>query len=72
MDAVADREGFAVLYPAAPSDRWSYVAAHAVPLPDGSGTVDDVGFIVGLPDRLAADGAIDPARVYVAGVSKVG
>ncbi len=72
MDAVADRESFAVLYPVALTDRWSYVAARAVPLPDGNGTVDDAGFILGLLDRLAADGAIDPARVYVAGVSNGG
>jgi polyhydroxybutyrate depolymerase len=72
MDAVADREGFAVLYPMALADRWSYVAARAVRLPDGSGTVDDVGFILGLLDRLATDHTIDPARVYVAGVSNGG
>ena len=72
MDAVADREGFAVLYPVALTDHWSYVAARAVALPDGSGTVDDIGFILGLVDRLTADHVIDPAHVYVAGVSNGG
>ncbi len=72
MDAVADREGFAVLYPVALTDHWSYTAARAVPLPDGNGTVDDTSFILGLVDRLAGDRAIDPARVYVAGVSNGG
>ena len=72
LDAVADREGFAVLYPAALDGRWSYVDVRAVPLPDGTGMVDDAGFILALVDQLAASQVIDPARVYVAGVSNGG
>jgi polyhydroxybutyrate depolymerase len=72
MDAVADREGFAVLYPVSLSDHWSYVDIRAVPLPNGTGMVDDVGFITGLLDRLTRDGVLDPAHVYVAGVSNGG
>ena len=71
MDAVADREGFAVLYPAELKDHWSYTPARAVALPDGT-VVDDVGFILGLVDRLAADRVIDPTHVSVAGVSNGG
>jgi polyhydroxybutyrate depolymerase len=69
MDAVADREGFAVLYPLSLSDHWSYVDVRAVPLPGGSGMVNDVGFITGLVSKLGADGVIDPTHAYVAGVS---
>src|SRR5271157_4416264 len=32
MDAIADREGFAVLYPAAVAGRWAYVDRRPVPL----------------------------------------
>jgi len=39
-------------------------------LPDGSGAVDDAGFILDLVDMLAADQAIDQARVYVTGISR--
>jgi len=41
MDAVADREGFAVLYPAAVAGRWAYVDTRPVPLPNGGGNADD-------------------------------
>jgi polyhydroxybutyrate depolymerase len=72
MDAVADRESFTVVYPHAVYDRWSYSPARPVTLPDGSGLVDDVGFIGALIDHLVATGRADPAKVYVAGLSNGG
>ena len=72
MDAVAERDGCAVLDPMALGGRWSYVAARAVPLPDASGTVDDIGFILGLLDWLSDRRILDPARIYVSGISNGG
>jgi polyhydroxybutyrate depolymerase len=69
MDAVAEREGFAVVYPRSLKGRWSYADTRSVALPDNAGTVDDLGFIRALIDRLIADRIADPARIYVAGVS---
>lgn len=72
MDAVADREGFLVVYPDGTgrySDRlltWNagtccgYAADHQV---------DDVGFVRALIDRLATMGRIDRHRVYATGMS---
>ena len=71
LDAVADRERFAVLYPAQLGDRWSYTPARAVKLPDGT-ELDDVGFILRLVDQLVAYKIADPARIFVAGVSNGG
>jgi polyhydroxybutyrate depolymerase len=69
MDAVADREGFDVVYPEGLTGRWAYADTRPVGLPDGQGLVDDVGFIGALLDKLLADHVADPARVYVVGVS---
>jgi polyhydroxybutyrate depolymerase len=71
MDAVADREGFDVLYPEALAGRWAYVDSRPVTLPDG-GLVDDIGFITALLDKLIADRVVDAAHVYVAGPSNGG
>jgi polyhydroxybutyrate depolymerase len=69
MDAVSDREGFDVLYPDTVGDRWAYADSRSVELPDGKGLVDDLGFLLSLLDKLTADHVVDPAHVYVAGVS---
>jgi polyhydroxybutyrate depolymerase len=71
MDAVADREGFAVLYPEAIAGAWAYVDSRPIKLPDGR-LVDDLGFILGLLDKLETDAVIDPAHIYVAGPSRGG
>jgi polyhydroxybutyrate depolymerase len=69
LDAVADREGFDVVYPEGLTGRWAYADTRPVGLPDGQGLVDDFGFIGALLDKLVADHVADPARVYVVGVS---
>lgn len=56
MDAVADREGFAVAYPAALGGRWSYSPQRPVPVPGRAELVDDEGFL------LASDHVISPPR----------
>ena len=72
MDAVADREGFVLAYPAAVSGRWSYSDQRPLPIPGRAELVDDLGFLSALIDRLVARGIADPARVFVAGASRGG
>jgi polyhydroxybutyrate depolymerase len=72
MNAVADREGFNVVYPVATSGRWAYVNNRPVPLANGKGSVDDIGFIKSLIDQLVSDHVADAAHVYVAGFSNGG
>jgi polyhydroxybutyrate depolymerase len=69
MDAVAEREGFTVVYPRSLNGRWSYVETRSVPLPSGQGTVDDLGFLRALIDKLVEDKVADLRQVYVVGVS---
>lgn len=71
FDPVADREGFALVWPQAVDLRWSYGRPLIAPMPAVGGVpVDDVGFIRRVIDRLIAEGIADPKRVYVAGVSR--
>lgn len=72
MDAVADREGFVVAYPAAIGGRWSYSSQRPVPIPGRTELVDDLGFLGALIDRLVADRIADPARIFVTGPSRGG
>ena len=65
LDAIADREGFAVVYPDGIGARWN----------DGRpdmGEVDDVGFIRSLIDELATTHPIDRDRIYAMGMSNGG
>jgi len=64
---LADEHGFLVVYPAGRGypKRWGTFA------PD-EGLVDDVDFIAALIDRLRADYAIDPARIFANGLSNGG
>ena len=70
---VADREGFAVAYPEALDGRWSYGRPIVSPMPQaGFDPADDSGFIAAMIARLVAEGIADPARIYVAGLSRGG
>lgn len=69
FDALADREGLVVAYPDGIRRSWA----------DGRGAtpadqehVDDVGFLTALVREIEARELIDPARVYVAGMSNGG
>ena len=64
MEPVADREGFVVTYPDAIDGRWNYGAR-----PDEN-IYDSWVFIDALVERLVARGIADPARIYVAGISR--
>lgn len=66
LDALSDRDGFALAYPDGLGRRWN----------DGRRTnasqADDVGFTVALIDALSRQTPIDPRRVYGAGISDGG
>lgn len=71
--AVAKRERFAVVFPDGLNRAWADLRpntkrAGRAP-PDGT---DDVGFIVALIGKFVADGAADPKRIYVTGLSNGG
>ena len=65
-NAVADRFGFAVVYPDGIDMSW---ADGRGPPPRPQVGVDDVGFLAALADRLVRDYAIPPGRVYATGMS---
>lgn len=72
LDAIAEREGFAVAYPKGINLLWN----------DGRGSVagimpiiqkrDDAAFILGVLDTLVAEGIADPGRAYLMGFSNGG
>ncbi len=66
--ALAERLGFVVLFPSGMDQQWNYVQG----VPGYQLEVDDVGFIVGLAQELAAAGTVDPNRMYVTGFSNGG
>jgi polyhydroxybutyrate depolymerase len=65
-DAVADANGFIVVYPQGTSDNWA--DGRGATEPDRLG-VDDVGFISSLIDKLTAEYGIDPRWVFATGLS---
>ena len=77
FEELADRDGFLLVY----AEAWAKGGASGpewnecrknTPLPAHLENVDDVGFVMGLLDRLAQEYAIDPTRVYATGVSDGG
>jgi polyhydroxybutyrate depolymerase len=66
FDQEADTGNFVVAYAEGVKQNWA--AGFCCSGPD-SNTVDDVGYLNHLLDRLEADHKVDPARVYAVGVS---
>ncbi|MDZ4048204.1 MAG: PHB depolymerase family esterase, partial [Pseudoxanthomonas sp.] len=58
-NAVAAENGAVVVYPLARGGRWRIFGPHS----------PDVDFLLALIDALAAEGLVDPARVFVNGYS---
>ncbi|OBK71271.1 esterase [Mycobacterium sp. 1274761.0] len=65
-NAVADRFGFAVVYPDGIDLSWA--DGRGASMPDRQG-VDDVGFLAALADRLTHDYGIAPGHVFATGMS---
>ncbi len=69
FSALADREGFVVAYPDGVDKGWNDGRA-GVPSTAAKENVDDVGFLTAVLDDLARGPlGVDPARVYVTGIS---
>ena len=70
---VARREGFGVVFPNGLNRAWADLRPNAKRAgrapPEGT---DDVGFIVALIEKFVSDGAADPGRIYVTGLSNGG
>ncbi len=60
--ALAEREGFIVVYPAGIDRRWNDGRGYGVPH-------DDVGFVRVLLDTLVKQLSIDPRKIYATGIS---
>lgn len=67
FDEVAKAENFIVVYPDGLYNNWDFGAGLLTP--DGMIDVDDVGYLTHVVETLQADYNIDPARVFVAGMS---
>jgi polyhydroxybutyrate depolymerase len=66
FDAIADEEGFLVVFPDGATGTWNAGGCCGVAEREG---VDDVAFVRRLIEEIAADHDVDADRVYVAGHS---
>jgi polyhydroxybutyrate depolymerase len=65
MDAVADREGFILVYPNSPDMSWNAGTCCAF----GAMSRDDVGFAMALIAQLRGQACVDAKRIYTTGMS---
>jgi polyhydroxybutyrate depolymerase len=71
MDATADKNGFAVVYPQALGLLWNYWTGSGATVPDHpEEEIDDVGFIAAVLAELVKNGVAAPDRVYLTGISR--
>ncbi len=71
FERLADKHGFAVVYPNAHEGYWN--ACNIVGGGSAGGVdVNDVGFLTALADKLITDIGIDPGRVFATGISRGG
>ncbi len=68
--AVADREGFLVVYPDGVDGYWNVDDTCCGTA--GNEQIDDVGLIRAIIDELSADSCVDTTRIYVSGFSNGG
>jgi polyhydroxybutyrate depolymerase len=71
FERLADKHGFAVVYPYGYRHNWNDCRRHAA-FAAKRENIDDVGFIRSLIARCVADHGVDPARVYAFGYSNGG
>ena len=72
LNAVADKEGFIVVYPQGIDDVWNDGRENDDRGAKVLSAADDVKFLDLLADSLVASGVADPSRLYLAGVSNGG
>ncbi|MDN6855576.1 alpha/beta fold hydrolase [Pseudomonas sp. CAN2814] len=71
FDALADRDGFLVLYPDGFEGHWND-CRRAASYSARQQNIDDVAFLSGMIGRLQRERGVDPARVFVTGYSNGG
>jgi len=75
LDALAARESFVAVYPAALQGTWRYPTQTGSDVPiskAGDEPADDIGFLLRVIDVLIARGIADAGRIYVSGASMGG
>ncbi len=71
FDLLADQHGFIAVYPQGFEGHWNDCKRHG-PYAAKRENIDDLGFLHALTEQLARDHHVDPARIYVTGVSNGG
>jgi polyhydroxybutyrate depolymerase len=71
FERLADEHGFAVVYPNAYEGYWDVCTVVGDVSADGR-SIDDVGFLTGMVDKLVSEIGVDPERVFAAGSSRGG
>jgi polyhydroxybutyrate depolymerase len=71
FERLADKNGFAVVYPNAHEGYWNACGIVGGGAADGL-EIDDVGFLVALADKLIGEVGVDPGRVFAMGISRGG
>ena len=72
LNALADEHGFVVAYPQGTEDQNANAFFNVGYAFHAESTVDDVGFILALVERLLGNEQIDPHRVFATGMSNGG
>jgi polyhydroxybutyrate depolymerase len=68
FSALADEEGFVLAMPSAIGEVWNDGRYRGPDWPEHQ-AIDDVGYLLAVIDDVAGQRAIDPARIYVVGMS---
>lgn len=72
LNAVAEREGFVVVYPQGEKNRWNDGRAAGKAGGSEVSSANDVEFLNGLADALIVQGVADANRLYMLGISNGG
>lgn len=72
MNALADREGFLVVYPYGIDGQWNDGRGSTFRGAPDNSHVDDTGFISAILDELILSGEADASRIYAVGLSNGG
>jgi polyhydroxybutyrate depolymerase len=72
FNAIADREGFILVYPQGINGNWNDGRGKVFNRRKDISKVDDVGFVSRMLDQFVASGQADPRRIYITGVSNGG